>query len=164
MFAILVIIISALGVWWMLSRTLEFAQGFGRLVERSQMRFGVSTLLTRRASVSGRFKDRRVIARLEQPFEHSPGRVLLAMEVRAPDGAPWKDASLTARNPDVSRATFDLEGRHELILTLTGGWLEAVWTPPPGALFPGRFDEGRWRNTLSQMQVLAEWLERHQAA
>jgi hypothetical protein len=87
------------------------------------------------------------------------GEVGLSMSTTAPDGSPWKDSSLTARNADVSRATFDLEGKYELILTLAEGSLRATWRPVRFR-FPGPFDEVRWRNTLAQMHVLAEWLER----
>jgi hypothetical protein len=110
------------------------------------------------SSVAGRFKQREVRLTLLHPAEHRFATIELAMSTHARDGAPWKDTSLLARNPEISRATFDLEGRYELVLALADGWLRATWSRP-GVWFPGPFDEARWRNTLHQMDVLAEWME-----
>lgn len=96
-----------------------------------------------------------------QPRRRRAGYVVLSMKTDAPDGAPWKDSLLTSQDGDISRATFDLEGRYELILMLDDGWLRAKWAPSRWR-FPGRFDPDRWRKTLAQMQVLVEWAEKRE--
>ena len=160
MMAFFVLVAGALGAWWLLTPTIRFHRGFARLINSPESGFGMVGRLQFGSWVSGRFNDRRVTLRIERQSEHVLGNVSVAMDVRAPDGAPWKDSTLTANDPALSRATFDLEGRYGLILTLANGSLRAAFNTPPGVIFPGPFDAEQWRNTLLQMNVLAEWLER----
>ena len=164
MLAFFVLIAGALGTWWLLTPTLRFHRGFASLIDSPQSRFGRTGRLRFGSWVTGRFQNRAVTLRIERPAENVFGNVTLAMDVRAPDGAPWKDSAMTSNDPELSRATFDLEGRYGLLLTLSGGSLRASFNSPPGVLFPGPFDEEQWRNTLRQMHVVAEWLERPQVA
>lgn len=157
MFGLLILILTVAGLWFTFTPTLRFSRRFARLIDSPKTRTSFNPFAPA-TSVSGWYNERRVELRLEQPLENSLGRVVVKMQVRARDGAPWKDAAVTATNPEVSRATFDLEGRYELALMLRGGWLQAGQIPFDG-LFPGRFEEGRWRQTLAQMAVLADWLE-----
>ena len=163
MFALLTLTAIAVGMRWFLLPTLTLQRGVARMLDdaKTAFHFGLSSGLV--FTAAGRFSNRRATLQIVQPRKHVAGEVLLAMEARAPDGADWKDSSLTRADPDLSRATFDVEGRYGLILTLTGGWLRATWNPLPGLRFPGRFDEEQWRNTLTQMHVIAEWLERRHA-
>jgi hypothetical protein len=163
---IAVVVLAAIGagMWWMSSPTRRFLQGFSRLVQDPRRHYLLEDLRLVRW-VEASYGGRRVTLQLVPPVASESqsfefGMVLLTMDVRAPDGSAWKDSTRTLGNPELSRATFDLEGRYELRLTLADGSLEAVWSPPAGRMFPGPFDEARWRNTLAQMRVVAEWLER----
>lgn len=158
MLGLFVLIAISFGVWWACQPTRRFQQGFARLIEAPQTHYGFEHFRLVNW-VGGRFRNRAVTLQLLHPVEYQWGHVLLTMETHAPDGSPWKDSTLTADDPDLSRATFDLEGRYSLILTLKDGVLHATWTPPPGTFFPGAFDDRRWRTTLEQMHVLAQWLE-----
>ena len=144
--------------WWLYSPTVHLLRGFAGLIEKPEMRGGIVRVVFSKPSISGFFKNRSVALYVKQPRRRSQGYVVLFMETRAPDGAPWKDSSLTSRNPDVSRATFDLEGRYEMILTLEQGMLRAKWSALVWR-FPGPFDEQKWRNVLRQMDVVAAWIE-----
>jgi hypothetical protein len=157
--AILVILFIGGGMWWLIAPYSTFLREFAALIEAPRIRFGVAALLSRDSGVMGRYKGRRVALTVQQPVEDTPGEVRLALEANAPAGAPWKDSLLVSRNAAVSRATFDLEGKYDLILSTESGWLVATWRPLPGRRFPGRFDEARWRNTLAQMLVVTDWLE-----
>ena len=159
MIAVLLLVVLALGWWWFLAPSARFTQRFAALIDSPAAPAGLLAL-TSRSTISGKFKGRPVVLRIVRPREDRPGVVVLTMKTAAPDGAPWKDSTLVARDPDVGRATFDLEGRYELVLSMSNGWLTATWMPLSFGGFPGRFDEHRWRTTLAQMHVLAEWLER----
>src|SRR5262249_40064592 len=122
-------------------------------IDRSPLRF-----LSGRPSANGRYGGRAVELELTLPHEHRFGTIVVSMETRAPKGEPWKDSAETLRYPDIGRATFDLEGSYELILTNDDGRLRA--TSQGHGMFPGKFDAERWRDTLAKMLVLAEWLEK----
>ena len=159
----IILVLLAIGWlwWWLYVPTIRFVQEFASLVDNPETHSGVLTLIFARPTVTGRFNDRPVELEIVQPARHRVGYVLLSMKTTAPDGTPWKDSLLTTSDGDVSRATFDLEGRYELILTLADGWFRAKWTPS-GWRFPGPFDPDRWRNTFAHMHALAEWMEKRQ--
>ena len=159
MAAILVFIV-VLVVWrFLLSSVSRFEREFAKLIDNPAMPGGLTTIFSRDSTVSGTYRGRAVELLVRRPDRHSPGVVVLSLQTGAPPGSPWKDSTLTTRNADISRATFDLEGRYELILTHEGQWLRAEWTPRAGVLFPGAFDETRWRTTLAQMRVVVDWME-----
>ncbi len=118
--------------------------------------FSVTRLISHRATISGRFNGRSVGLDIHQPTDNRFGTLEVLMKTSAPDGAPWKDSARVSRNPEISRATFDLEGKHALILTLSDGWLRAA--SQFGFRFPGPFDAEKWKNVLQQMETLVRWL------
>ena len=154
-----ILAIVAVLTWWLFSPTARFLNGFANLVDWPRTNRSLLKSLSCRSSVTGRFRERAVTLEIVHPYENRIGEIVLSMEVRAPGGAPWKDSTLTSRNPDISRATFDLEGKYEWILAAGDGWLRAS-SRPIVLRFPGRFDPDKWRNSLSQMHVLADWLEK----
>jgi hypothetical protein len=143
--------------WWFLQPTARFLRGFAGLLEDSDFR--VASSLSHRPRLSGRFNQRVVVLQLHHPADNRFGSFDVAIKTSAPDGERWKDSALVSRNPDISRATFDLEGKHSLVLTLADGWLRAS-TTPLGVRFPGPFEPDKWHHVLRQMDVLAQWLER----
>lgn len=149
-------------LWWTLSRGPRF-DGFARLIDGACTDWGFERgRLTR--FVSGSYRDRPVTLQLfnshDDEASSSPATVVVTMKVRAPESEAWRSSLANLSNPDLSRATFDLEGRYGLVLTLRDGALKASCRSAPGWMFSGRFDEKRWRNVLAQMHVVAEWLER----
>ena len=159
MAAILVFIALIVGWRLFFSSTSHFQRGFATLLKDSSIPAGLGTLLSRYSTVKGTYHGRPVELLVRQPIKHSPGIVRLSMTLAAPEGSPWKDSTLTTRHADISRATFDLEGKYEMVLSRDDQWLHAEWSPRAGILFPGRFDEARWRNALAQMRVLVDWME-----
>ena len=155
---LMLLVLIALGFlwWWFLSPTRLFLQGFAGLLEGAD--YSPAKLFSFRATISGRFRGRSVGLDLHQPGENRLASLIVLMKTSAPDGSSWKDSTLLSRNPEISRATFDLEGRHALVLTLSGGWLRATETPF-GVRFPGPFDPEKWQNVLQQMETLVRWLE-----
>ena len=155
----------ALGIasTWTFSGSGTFLREFARLIDAAPAQWGLEGGGFTRF-VTGRYQDREVMLQLLHPGGDDnasrPGEIVLTMRTRARDGSPWKSSLVTFGNPELSRATFDLEGRYGLTLTLADGWLKASWTPG-GWRFPGVFDERRWRTTLAQMHALAEWLEKN---
>jgi hypothetical protein len=163
MLGILVLIALGVGAWWTFSPGRPFLKGFAALLDDARTHWGFEggAFVT---FVAGRYRRRAVMLQLFHPTggdggSFNPGKLVLTMETRARERSAWKNSLATFNNPDLARATFDLEGRYGLILAMGDGSLNAAWTSAPGRSFPGRFDEDRWRNTLAQMRVLVEWLE-----
>lgn len=120
MLGIFVLIAIGVGAWWAFSPTRQFQNGFSRLIDNPEKHWGFErgALVT---FVAGRYRQRPVMLQLFPPtggegYSYRPGEVVLTMEARAPDGAPWKNSALNRENAEVSRATFDLEGRYGLVL------------------------------------------------
>jgi hypothetical protein len=159
MFAIAVLLAVLACTWWFILPTMHFLSGFAAILQDARIDRSLLRFVSRRSFAHGRFGGRAVQLEITQPREHDIGHVVVSMEVHAPKGEPWKDSAETFRHPDISRATFDLEGKSELILTNDDGWLRAA-SQQRSFRFPGHFDPDRWRRTLENMQVLAEWLEK----
>jgi hypothetical protein len=158
--AVIFVVIVVLVAWRFFgSSASRFEREFAALIDSPATTGGLAAFFSRTSSVSGTYRGRAVQLLVTRPARHSPGVVTLSMQTNAPPGSPWKDSGLTTRHADISRATFDLEGRYEVVLKREGQWLCADWTPRAGVLFPGAFDEARWRNTLAQMQIVVDWLE-----
>jgi hypothetical protein len=158
--AVIFVFIVVLGAWLLFASSgSRFERRFAALIDSPATTGGLATFFSRASTVSGTYRGRAVQLLLRRPARHSPGVVTLSLQTDAPPGSPWKDSALTTRNADISRATFDLEGRYELVLKREGRWLSAEWTPQAGILFPGAFDETRWRNMLAQMTVVVDWME-----
>src|SRR5262249_25997102 len=143
--------------WRLFAPTPRFLTGFASLLQGASIDHGLVRSLKGRSFVNGRFGDRVVQLSITQPYDRRIGEIVVSMETHAPKGEPWKDSAETFRHPDISRATFDLEAKYELILTNDDGWLRAT-SRPMLVTFPGDFDPERWRDTLAKMEVLAEWL------
>lgn len=159
MAAILVFILVIVAWRFIVSPGSGFQREFAKLLGDATVPSSLTTMISRDSTVKGRYHGRPVELLVQRPMKHAPGKVRLSMRLEAPEGSPWKDSRLTSGNPDISRATFDLEGRYELILSRDSQWLHADWTPSPGILFPGSFDETRWRTMLAQMKVVVDWME-----
>ena len=158
--AAILVFIAVIVAWrFIVSPGSGFQREFAKLVDEATVPNSLTTLISRDSTVKGRYHGRPVELLVQRPIKHAPGKVRLSMRLAAPEGSPWKDSRLTSANPDISRATFDLEGKYELILSRDNHWLHADRTPSAGMLFPGSFDESRWRNMLAQMKVLVDWME-----
>jgi hypothetical protein len=162
MFFIVALCAVAALVWWFLAPGVTFVRRFADLVENPSTTPIAPAFPRFNSTASGQFKGRTVRLTLHHPAKHHPGMGVVEMSTSASGGEPWKDVTLTRENPDIGRATFDLEGKYGLILSLNGGWLRATWTRR-GLKFPGAFDEAMWRNTLAQLDAIASWMERRQA-
>lgn len=161
MFFIVVLFAVAALVWWFLAPGLAFVRRFAELIENPSTTPIAPGFPRFKSTASGQFKGRTLRLTLLHPGRHHPGEGLVEMSTTAFGGEPWKDSTLTRENPDIGRATFDVEGKYGLILSLEEGWLRAKWSRR-GVMFPGPFDEGVWRNTLAQMDTIATWMERRQ--
>jgi hypothetical protein len=143
-------------VWFFVRPTAFFLRGFASLLESSD--FNLAQLFWYRGTVAGHYKGRSVGLEVHQPADNRFGRIEVLMKTSAPDGSPWKDSALVSKSPEISRATFDLEGKYALVLSLSNGWLRAA-SSPMLVRFPGPFDRDKWNNVLTQMETLARWLE-----
>jgi len=81
----------------------------------------------------------------------------LAAEL-AIDGADTKMRAWMA-DAEVERSIRALTLEHGVDLALESGWLRAKWMPIGAFIFPGSFDERKWREVLAHMRTLAMSLE-----
>lgn len=159
-FIVAVLAVGAL-VWWFLAPGLSFVRRFAELIENPSTTPIGLRFPGFKSTASGQFKGRSVRLTLLHPTKHRLGVGIVEMSTSASGGEAWKDSTLTRENPDIGHATFDVEGKYGLILSLEEGWLRATWRPR-GLWFPGPFDEPVWRTTLAHMHTIASWMEKRQ--
>lgn len=161
---LVLLVIAGLGwLGWRLMRpSLQFPARFAGLLTKPAVQQGVAGVVTGRARVSGRFRDRLVTLVYRRADEDRVGLLVVAMPVDAPD-----QSVITAQTPsgstrtdrELARALVALEARHELRLDVERGSLRARWMPTSVFFFPGRFDEEKWRDVLENLRVVAARLE-----
>ena len=61
--------------------------------------------------------------------------------------------------PAARAAWDDLELEQELKLSFGEGWMRATWQPHGAFIFPGQFDQERWRHVLRSMHTVVTSLE-----
>ena len=102
---------------------------------------------------------RRLIAQGWRSFvgmeDGRPGDLAAELAI---DGADTKMRAWMA-DAEVERSIRALTLEHGIDLALESGWLRAKWMPIGAFIFPGRFDERKWREVLAHMRTLAVSLE-----
>ena len=49
-----------------------------------------------------------------------------------------------------------------VLLSVEGGWLKTMWQPVGFMIFPGRFEDDKWRPVLDAMSAIASSLDSSQ--
>jgi hypothetical protein len=144
----------------------RFIPGFATLLERPLIpRRGLRSYLSGVEQVGGDYQGRPVVLVLHHKSENDPGYLIVGMEAT---GAPATRAERSGalrewiHDIDARNALDDLELRHKLTLSLEDRWLKVTCVPIGFFgffVFPGRFDEERWRNVLRAMHRVVVSLE-----
>jgi hypothetical protein len=161
---LVLLVIAGLGWlgWRLMRHSLQLPDRFAGLLTEPAVQHGVTGVVTGRARVSGRFRDRLVTLVYRRADEDRMGVLVVAMPIDAPD-----QSVITARSPagrisadrELARALVALEARHALRVDVDRGSLRARWMSTGVLNFPGRFDEEKWRDVLENLRVVATRLE-----
>jgi hypothetical protein len=153
MIGILLIVILAWASYSIATRGSAFLDGFAGLLDRPvRGPRGPRTFLSGREFVGGEHAGRAVSLFVQQRRNSQLGYLVLGVATRC------TDTSLLARSR-AKEALDALASRYNLSLELDGGWLKATWMPIGIFIFPGRFDEERWRTVLDGMEDFLAELE-----
>jgi len=118
--------------------------------------------------VGGEFENRPVVLVLNQRRNADTlGYLIVALKsTRSAQRSLLTAATLREwlNEPDAREALDQLELHDELKVTFEDGWLKSTWMPFGFFIFPGRFDDMRWRNVLRAMQNVLVSFERSAAS
>lgn len=122
-----------------------FLRQFASLLTNPQLRQGspILALFKSSESLRGEFQGRAVGVVLKYRIDDRLGHLIVAMQTRAPD----------------QLAPLDTLADEGLTVVVDEGWVKATWMPVRFFVFPGRFDEGKWRGVLRRLHSLAGSLE-----
>lgn len=145
MIGILLIVILAWVSYSIATRGSAFLDGFASLLDRPvRSRRGVWTYLSGREFVGGEHAGRAVSLFVQHRRGSQLGYLVLGLATGSTGANPF--------TPSRAKEALDaLASRYGLSLELDGGWLRATWMPIGFFIFPGRFDEARWRAVLAGM-------------
>lgn len=145
-------------LWRFFSPTLGWTSSFARLLERPATRTGLPAFLTGRETAGGHFDGRTVLLAMQHKRgRHGTGYLTVAMKVST-DSEAMPDALARVGSREAQEALADL-ARDDLRVSCDEGWLTVRWQPSGFTIFPGRFDDARWRRILRAMSVVADAID-----
>lgn len=159
MLAPLMLIVVGVVAWTLLAPAQQFLPAFARLLTAPSIKQGPLSFLSGRSYVAGQFGGRDVAIRLQQKRgKYQMGYLVVAVRTNGPVTLDANGIEAHARDDAGRRALFTI-ATNDLLLTVEDGWLKTMWKPIGFVLFPGRFEEGKWRPVLEAMQTVAASLE-----
>ena len=159
MFVLLLLGVMAFVAWKFTTADRQFLPGFARLLSAPVRQQGPLSVLSGRAYLTGQFRGRDVAIRLQKRRgEYQLGYLVVAMRTSGP---PLLDANgIETHTADAAgrKALFTI-AKHDLLLSVEGGWLKTMWQPIGFMIFPGRFEDRKWRPVLEAMASIASSLD-----
>ena len=158
-FAPLLLGVIAFVAWKFTTAGRQFLPEFARLLSTPALQQGPLSVLSGRAYLTGQFRGRDVAIRLQKRRgEYQVGYLVVAMRTSGPllldaNGIETHTADAAGRQALFTIAT------HDLLLSVDGGWLKTMWQPIGFMIFPGRFDDRKWRPVLEAMAAVASSLD-----
>jgi hypothetical protein len=166
-----ILVVAAGAYLWLVygrPTTPTFLVDFAKLLDRPELVDGLANRISRRSSLTGEFRGRKIVALLALvDGETCEYNFVVSMETHA-IGA-MDSYSFADYRPDreTELALYALEVTHSLRLRHDDRCLKAQWARTPSAFpfvgFTGRCDPSKWRRVLEQMDTLAGSLERRAA-
>ena len=158
----LLLAVVAFVAWKFTAAGRQFLPEFARLLSTPALQQGPLSVLSGRAYLTGRFRGRDVAIRLQsRRGEYQLGYLVVAIRTSGP---PVLDANgIEAHVTDAAgrQALFTI-ATHDLLLSVEGGWLKTMWQPVGFMIFPGRFEDEKWRPVLDAMSAIASSLDSSQ--
>jgi hypothetical protein len=156
---LLVLAIAVATVWALNAQGQQFPRAFARLLGDPALDAGVWAFLSGRLAVSGTFAGRDVVLRLHlKRGRHDQGWLTVSMRTRV--GGLLDAGGVDSRTAgDAGRRALFTLAKHDLMLSVEGGRLTALWKPQGFVLFPGSFADSKWREVLDAMHAVAQSLD-----
>lgn len=157
---LLLTLIGVVFIVWMLNAPGQaFLPAFSRLLEAPVIQRSPFSFLSGLSYATGRFKSREIALRLQlKRGRYQTGYLVIAVRTSGP---PMLDASgiETHTHDEAGRKALFTIAANDLLLTVEDGWLKTMWNPVGFVIFPGRFEEVKWRPVLEAMTTVAASLE-----
>ena len=146
--------------WKFMASGEHFLTGFARLLTEPTITRGAFSVFSGRSYATGTLQGRDVAIRLQLKRSRY-GQGYLVAAVRTDGAQTMNYDGIEARAGDeAGRRALYVIATHDLLLSVEEGWLKCLWRPQGFVIFPGRFSEKKWRETLEAMHLLAASLER----
>lgn len=157
---LLLTLIGVVYIVWMLNAPGHaFLPAFSKLLEAPVIQRGPFSFLSGLSYATGRFRGREVALRVQlKRGKYQTGYLVIAVRTGGP---PALDASgiETHTHDEAGRKALFAIAANDLLLTVEEGWLKTMWNPVGFGIFPGRFEEEKWRTVLDAMTTVAASLE-----
>jgi hypothetical protein len=146
-------------VWWLLAMGERLLPEFARLLDRPVLHRGSLSVFFGLSSVTGAFRGREVAVTLQlKRGRYTQGSLIIAMRVGGEQTLTYDGIEARTRDDTGRRALFT-SAANDILLNVEDGWLKALWQPTGFVIFPGSFEEQKWRTVLDAMSVIAASLE-----
>ena len=158
-FLLLSLIVVGFLVWILNAPGQAFLPAFARLLEGPAIQRSPFSFFSGLSYATGRFRGREVALRLQlKRGRYQTGYLVIAVRT---NGSPALDASgIDAHTRDEAgrKALFTIAAK-DLLLTVEDGWLKTMWNPVGFVIFPGTFEDAKWRPVLEAMTTVAASLD-----
>ena len=159
MLAPLLLVVVAFVAWKFTATGQQFLPAFARLLSVPNLQQGPLSVLSGRAYLTGQFRGRDIAIRLQsRRGRYQLGYLVVAMRTSGPPIVDANGIETHTRDAAGRQALFTI-ATHDLLLSVEGGWLKTMWKPIGFMIFPGRFEEEKWRPVLEAMAAVASSLD-----
>jgi hypothetical protein len=155
----LLLVVVGFVAWKFIATGQQFLPEFARLLSAPHLQQGPLSLLSGRAYLTGRFRGRDVAVRLQsRRGRYQLGYLVIAMRTSGPSTLDASGIETHTRDDAGRQALYTITTR-DLLLSVEDGWLKTMWKPIGFVIFPGRFDDQKWRPVLESMAAVASSLD-----
>ena len=159
LFPFFLLVAVAFVIWTLMAPGRAFLPGFAELLTQPVLQQSPLSFFSGRSYVLGRFGGREVAVRLQQKRgRYQVGYLVIAVRTGGPQTLDASGIDTHTRDEAGRKALFTIAA-NDLPLSVEGGWLKALWMPAGFVIFPGRFEEEKWRRVLEAMVAVAASLE-----
>ena len=158
LFPFLLLVAVGFVIWTLMAPGRSFLPGFAQLLMEPVLQQSPLSFFSGRSYVLGRFGGREVAVRLQQKRgKYQAGYLVIAVRT-GPQTLDANGIETHTRDEAGRQALFTIAA-NDLPLSVESGWLKALWMPVGFVIFPGRFEEEKWRRVLEAMVAVAASLE-----
>jgi hypothetical protein len=159
MFPFLLLVAVGFVVWTLMAPGRAFLPAFANLLAEPVLQQSPLSFFSGRSYVLGRFGKREIAIRLQQKRgRYQVGYLVIAVQTGGPRTLDASGIEAHTRDEPGRHALFTIAA-NDLPLSVESGWLKALWMPAGLVIFPGRFEEDKWRRVLEAMVAVAVSLE-----
>lgn len=159
MFAPLLLLIIGVVVWKLMAPGQQFLPGLANLLTDRRIDRSAFSFFSGRSYATGRFQGREVAVRIQlKRSRYGQGYLVVAVRTGGPPALDYAGIDTRTRD-DAGRRALVVLAAHDLLVSVEDGWLKALWRPQGFVIFPGRFEEEKWRQVLGAMNAVATSIE-----